>query len=93
MNIQSQTDFLVQFCKLASQSSFWWDVLQRQLLPLIFIDIKRKSPNLPTRVGPRAKLEVALLVVEGKPRDVDLARRLEKFMHHQTVQLSREEHT
>ena len=37
-----------------------------------------KSPNLPTRVGPGAKLEVALLVVEGKPRDVDLARRLEK---------------
>ena len=51
-----------------------------------------KSPNLPTRVGPGAKLEVALLVVEGKPRDVDLARRLEKFMHHQTVQVSREEH-
>ena len=50
------------------------------------------SPNLPTRVGPGAKLEVALLVVEGKPRDVDLARRLEKFMHHQTVQVSREEH-
>ena len=36
------------------------------------------TANLPTRVGPGAKLEVALLVVEGKPRDVDLARRLEK---------------
>ena len=32
------------------------------------------TANLPTRVGPGAKLEVALLVVEGKPRDVDLAR-------------------
>ena len=29
-------------------------------------------------VGPRAELHGALLVVEGKPRDVDLARRLEK---------------
>ena len=32
--------------------------------------------NLPARVCPRAKLEIALLVVEGKPSDVDLARRL-----------------
>ena len=32
------------------------------------------TANLPARVGPGAKLEVALLVVEGKPRDVDLAR-------------------
>ena len=36
------------------------------------------TANLPTRVGPGAKLEVALLVVEGKPRDVDLAHRLKK---------------
>ena len=32
--------------------------------------------HLPARVGPGAKLEVTLLVVEGKPGDVDLARRL-----------------
>ena len=38
-----------------------------------------KSPNLPTRVGPGAKLEVALLVVKGEPGDVDLARRLERI--------------
>ena len=36
-----------------------------------------KSCDLPARVGPRAKLEVALLVVEGEPGDVNLARRLE----------------
>ena len=35
--------------------------------------------DLPARVGPGAKLEVALLVVEGKPCDVDLARRLERI--------------
>ena len=34
--------------------------------------------NLPTRVGPGSKLEVALLVVKGKPGDVDLARRLDR---------------
>ena len=32
------------------------------------------TANLPTRVGPGAKLEVALLVVKRKPSDVDLAR-------------------
>ncbi len=36
-----------------------------------------KNCDLPARVGPRAKLEVALLVVEGEPGDVNLARRLE----------------
>ena len=39
-----------------------------------------KSPNLPTRVGPGAKLEVALLVVEGKPCDVDLTGRLKQLI-------------
>ena len=34
--------------------------------------------HLPARVGPRSKLEVALLIVEGKPGDVDLASRLEE---------------
>ena len=34
--------------------------------------------HLPARVGPGAKLEVTLLVVEGKPGDVDLARRLRR---------------
>ena len=34
--------------------------------------------DLPTGVGPGAKLDVALLVVEGKPGDVDLASGLEQ---------------
>ena len=35
--------------------------------------------NLPPRVGPGSKLEVALLVVKGKPGDVNLASRLERI--------------
>ena len=35
---------------------------------------RRRVHNLPPRVGPGAKLEVALLVVKGEPGDVDLAR-------------------
>ena len=35
--------------------------------------------NLPPRVGPGSKLEVALLVVKGKPGDVNLARRLKRI--------------
>ena len=41
-----------------------------------------KSCDLPARVGPRAKLEVALLVVEGEPGDVDLAGGLEEAGGH-----------
>ena len=41
----------------------------------LFYDIVN---HLPPRVGPWAKLEVALLVVEGEPGDVDLAGGLEE---------------
>ena len=41
--------------------------------------IQRRVDNLPARVGPGSKLEVALLVVKGEPGDVDLARRLERI--------------
>ena len=41
--------------------------------------IRRRVHNLPARVGPGSKLEVALLVVKGEPGDVDLARRLERI--------------
>ena len=41
----------------------------------LFYDIVN---HLPARVGPWAKLEVALLVVEGEPGDVDLAGGLEE---------------
>ena len=41
--------------------------------------IQRRVDNLPARVGPGPKLEVALLIVKGEPGDVDLARRLERI--------------
>ena len=40
---------------------------------------RRRVHNLPPRVGPGAKLEVALLVVKGEPGDVDLAGRLQRI--------------
>ena len=46
------------------------------------------SPHLPAGVGPGAKLEVAVLVVEGEPGDVNLAGRLEdsrRNIEHGTV--------
>ena len=33
--------------------------------------IQRRVDNLPARVGPGSKLEVALLIVKGEPGDVD----------------------
>jgi len=40
------------------------------------------EPNLESVVGPAAELHLAALVIEGEPRDVDLARRLEDPRRH-----------